>query len=95
MVTEALAMIGRDHNRRIVVPPAPFERVEQPADDLVGEGDFAVVRIGKSAMRRGRCVGFVWLVDVEEAKRARSVEAVEPSLGRIERLGPGALHLAG
>ena len=92
MISEALAVIGQQHDGGPIVQLVGFQIGDERADDFVRAGDFAVVgRVLSEPRRRG--VRFVRLVQMKEQKRARGAGRREPSLGNGLRRRAVALHL--
>ena len=71
VVEQALAVVGGQHDQRVVVAAELAQSVEQPADRGVGGGDLAVVgRAVARALGLGRRPGRVRLVEVDEEEEA-------------------------
>src|SRR5258705_11032171 len=86
MVAQPVTMIRQQHDERIVVEPAPFDRCDELADNFVGSRDLAVVRWVLLEPDRGR-VRSVWLVDVKEEEESRGMQGIEATGGDGQRRG--------
>src|SRR5690349_3827596 len=65
VIAESFAMVREQHDRGALVEVERAQAIEQPADDLVGIRNLAVIRLVRREARRRR-VRLVRLVDVEE-----------------------------
>src|SRR5437764_806543 len=78
---KSFAVIGYDEDDGAIVDAFRFQEREQLADDGVGRGDLAVVRIGIAAAKRlRRLVRDVRLVDVKEIEERFCGMRVDPLL---------------
>ena len=94
VIAETLAVIGQQHDRRLLVEGRRAQPIEQASDDLVRVSDLAVVRFVRRETRR-RGIGFVRLVDVkEQEERLAAVAGGQPPLRGGQRVLSVALHLA-
>ncbi len=96
VVTQALAVIREQDDRRLVVESLLPQVVQQLSDDLVGVLHLAVVgiRLGDARWRRVRCVRLVNVSEQKEFAPPASVLIVDPRDGRSHRLFAAALHLS-
>ena len=63
-------MVGEHHDEGLVLPTGLAERVEHAAELGVGEGHLAIVGIREaSAIRLGRCVGEVRIVEMHPREK--------------------------
>ena len=90
VIAEPLSVIRGNGDDRMVVTPHRPQGVEEPAHDLVGVGDIAVVGRGVARMPARRIVGRVRFVQVEKREH-RPLRAGE-SVGKGLR-GQGAVPL--
>ena len=95
VVEEPLAVVGGEHDERVVVAAELAEPVEQLAERRVGRGDLALVgRAVARALGRGRRPGRVRLVEVDEQEERLAARAAQPVERPRHRLPAVALHLA-
>ena len=85
VVAQALAVIRGDDDHRLVVGLLLPQPVQEAPDQLVGVGDLAVVGVGELAVRRGRVVGRVRLVEMQEGEEGRLAALRDPAEQRLDR----------
>ena len=77
MVAQALAVVGEEHEHRLVPDPRCLEPRDESADDLVGVGDLAEVGLAGVARREGlgRLVRGVRIVEVDPGEEGLPLTA--------------------
>jgi hypothetical protein len=93
MVAEAFAVVGDDEDEGAVVEPAVAQELQEVAHDRIGAGDLRVIRRPHAAaVRLGRVVRRVWLVEVEKDEERLRGMRIDERARRGGGRGAVALH---
>ena len=93
LVAQPLAVVGEQHDERLVPAPEALQLLEQLPHHRVGGRDLSVVRLAVARGERlGRLVGGVRLVEVQEEQERALADLAQPGQQPAQRLAARPLQ---